>query len=112
MGIRQRLGTPIVGSVVAIAGPAAHTAILTTCSPVSREITYSSLAVVAALGLTNGLLPALLAAAVSFLLVDYHFVPPAHTLTIADETDLVNLLVFFGTGPGTSHRPLAPFVAS
>jgi two-component system sensor histidine kinase KdpD len=31
------------------------------------------------------------------LLVDYFFVPPVHTLTIADETDLVNLAVFFGT---------------
>src|SRR5260370_29290930 len=41
--------------------------------------------------------PALLAAAVSFLLVDYFFVPPMRTLTIADEQDLVNLAIFFGT---------------
>ena len=98
MRIRQRLGTPIVGSVVAIAGPAALTAILTHVqSGQSRDYAFLYLAVVAALGLTNGLLPALLAAAASFLLVDYYFVPPAHTLSIADETDLVNLLVFFGT---------------
>src|SRR3984893_13463664 len=98
MRIRQRLGTPIVGSVVAIAGPAALPAILTHVqSGQSRDYAFLYLAVVAALGLTNGLLPALLAAAASFLLVDYYFVPPAHTLTIADETDLVNLLVFFGT---------------
>jgi two-component system, OmpR family, sensor histidine kinase KdpD len=112
MSIRQRLGTRIVGSVVAIAGPAALTAILTHVqSGQSRDYVFLYLAVVAALGLINGLLPALLAAAVSFLLVDYYFVPPAHTLTIADETDLVNLLVFFGTaglvGGLASRRRLA-----
>jgi K+-sensing histidine kinase KdpD len=112
MAIRQRLGTPIVGSVVAIAAPAALTAILTHVqSGQSRDYVFLYLAVVAALALTNGLLPALLAAAVSFLLVDYYFVPPAHTLTIADETDLVNLLVFFGTaglvGGLASRRRLA-----
>ncbi|HWW08845.1 MAG TPA: ATP-binding protein [Candidatus Acidoferrales bacterium] len=112
MGIRQRLGTPIVGYVVAFAAPAALTAILTHVqSGQSRDYVFLYLAVVAALALTNGLLPALLAAAVSFLLVDYYFVPPAHTLTIADETDLVNLLVFFGTaglvGGLASRRRLA-----
>jgi two-component system, OmpR family, sensor histidine kinase KdpD len=45
----------------------------------------------------RGLWPALLAAATSFFLVDYFFVPPVGTLTIADEQDLVNLAIFFGT---------------
>jgi two-component system sensor histidine kinase KdpD len=52
--------------------------------------------VVAVLGVGAGLMPALLAAAVSFLLVDWYFVPPIHTLTFADSTDLINLTVFFG----------------
>jgi two-component system sensor histidine kinase KdpD len=65
--------------------------------------------VVAVLGLFTGLVPALIAATVSFLGVDFFFVPPIHSLTIADETDLVNLLVFFGTAGvvgGLSSRRL------
>jgi K+-sensing histidine kinase KdpD len=54
------------------------------------------LGLVAALGVTQGLGPAIIAAAASFLLVDWFFVPPYHQLTIADRTDLVNLAVFFG----------------
>jgi two-component system sensor histidine kinase KdpD len=63
----------------------------------SRDFMFLYLAVVAMLGLAFGLAPALIAAALSFLAVDYFFVFPYHTLTIAAETDLVNLLVFFGT---------------
>jgi K+-sensing histidine kinase KdpD len=55
------------------------------------------MAVVAVIAVIRGLWPALLAAAVTFLLVDYFFVPPVHTLTIAGEQDLVNLAIFFGT---------------
>jgi two-component system sensor histidine kinase KdpD len=55
------------------------------------------MAVVACVAVARGLWPSLLAAAVSFLLVDYYFVPPVHTLTIADEEDLLNLATFFGT---------------
>jgi two-component system sensor histidine kinase KdpD len=55
------------------------------------------MAVVAVVAVLRGLWPALLAAAVSFLLVDYFFVPPMRTLTVADEQDLVNLAIFFGT---------------
>jgi K+-sensing histidine kinase KdpD len=39
----------------------------------------------------------LTAAALSFLLVDYFFVPPVGTFTIADEQDIVNLLAFVAT---------------
>jgi K+-sensing histidine kinase KdpD len=45
----------------------------------------------------RGLWPALATAAVSFLLVDYFFVPPPNTFTIADEQDIVNLLAFVAT---------------
>jgi two-component system sensor histidine kinase KdpD len=44
----------------------------------------------------SGIGPALVSAALSFALVDYLFVPPAHTLSIANTEDVVNLLVFFG----------------
>jgi K+-sensing histidine kinase KdpD len=62
-----------------------------------RDYVFLYLGVVALLGIGRGLIPALLAAAVSFLCVDFFFIPPVHTLTIADEQDLVNLAVFFGT---------------
>src|ERR1700741_2200157 len=95
---RSLPGNPWFGSFLAIAGPVALTAILVQVDVgVSRDYAFVYLAVVAALGLLSGLGPALLAAGASFLLVDYFFVSPVHTLTIADETDLVNLLVFFGT---------------
>jgi two-component system sensor histidine kinase KdpD len=62
-----------------------------------RDYIFLYLALVAVAGVLRGLVPALLAAAISFLFVDYFFVPPFHTLTIAGEPDLVNLVVFFGT---------------
>jgi two-component system sensor histidine kinase KdpD len=62
-----------------------------------RDYVFLYVGLVALLGIRRGLVPALLAAAVSFFCVDFFFVPPVHTLTIADEQDLVNLVVFFGT---------------
>jgi two-component system sensor histidine kinase KdpD len=52
---------------------------------------------VASIAVLRGLLASLLAAAISFLLVDYFFVPPVGSLTFASRQDLVNLVVFFGT---------------
>jgi K+-sensing histidine kinase KdpD len=74
-----------------------------------RDYIFLYLALVAAIGVLRGLLPALLCAALSFLLVDYFFVQPLHTLSIANEADLVNLAVFFGTagvvgGLGSNRR--------
>jgi len=53
---------------------------------------------VAVVAVFRGLWPGLAAAVVSFLLVDYYFVPPVGTLTIASEQDLVNLGLFLGAG--------------
>src|ERR1700758_1485127 len=76
-----------VGTSLALAGPAALTAVLVPLQVgQSRDFAFLYLAVVALLGLGFGLLPALLAAALSFLCIDYFFVVPYHTLTIADET--------------------------
>ena len=86
-----------VDVVAGVLAPLALTALLTRLQTgQSRDYAFLYLAVVAALGLSLGLLASTLAAAVSFLCVDYFFVEPLHTLTIADETDLVNLLVLFG----------------
>lgn len=65
--------------------------------PEQRDYVFLYLAVVAVLGVLRGLWPGLVAAAVSFLLVDYFFVPPYGTLTIAGEQDFVNLLAFAAT---------------
>jgi K+-sensing histidine kinase KdpD len=84
-------------ALAAVGAPAVLTAILLQTHSPQREYVFIYMAVVAVIAVLRGLWPALLAAAVSFLLVDYFFVPPARTLTIADEQDLVNLAIFFGT---------------
>ena len=88
-------GTRLAGLCAAVAAPVALTALLNTLSTsLSRDYVFLYLGIVATLGLTSGIAAASLSAAVSFLLVDWFFVQPLHTLTIADETDLVNLAVF------------------
>ena len=89
----------IVVAVAAVVVPTVLTAILLQLKTTSsqREYVFIYMAVVAVVAVARGLWPALLAAAVSFVLVDYFIVPPTGTLTIADEQDLVNLAIFFGT---------------
>jgi K+-sensing histidine kinase KdpD len=82
----------------AIVGPTLLTAALVHVrSPEQRDYVFLYLALVAVLGVLSGLWPALAAAALSFLLVDFFFVPPFGTFTIADEQDVVNLFAFFAT---------------
>ncbi|HYM97979.1 MAG TPA: ATP-binding protein [Candidatus Sulfotelmatobacter sp.] len=93
----------------ALVVPPALTAVLAHVSaPQQRDYVFLYLGLVAMLAVLRGLWPALLAATISFLLVDYFFVPPVGTLTIADEQDIVNLLAFVATGAGVgllaSHR--------
>ncbi len=79
-------------------GPAALTAVILPLGATQqRDYVFLYLGLVALLGVGRGLIPALLAAAVGFLCVDWFFVPPIHTLTFADERDLVNLSVLFAT---------------
>jgi len=87
----------VLRAAVGLALPAALTAILVPLGAgKSRDYVFLYVALVAVVGVTFGMWPALLGAAASFLLVDWFFVVPYHTLTIGDETDLVNLVVFFG----------------
>ncbi|MGC8461852.1 MAG: sensor histidine kinase [Candidatus Dormibacteria bacterium] len=65
--------------------------------PGSNNYLYPYLGIVAIIGIIGGALPAFIAAGTSFLLVDYTFVPPVGTFTIADKTDLLNLLIFLAT---------------
>ena len=84
--------------VGAVAGPALLTAGLEHLGGAQRrDYVFVYLALVAVLGVLSGFWPALASAALSFLLVDWFFVPPEGTLTIADEQDIVNLLAFAAT---------------
>jgi K+-sensing histidine kinase KdpD len=84
--------------ITAVLGPALLTlALLGLGHQQQRDYVFLYLAVVAVLGVFGGLWPTLLAAAISFLCVDYFFVPPVGTLTIADQQDIVNLLAFLAT---------------
>jgi two-component system sensor histidine kinase KdpD len=81
--------------VVAIGGPLIVTAVLVRFShPTQRDYVFIYLGLVAVVGVIRGLWPALLCAAISFLCVDWFFVQPLYTFTIADEQDIVNLLAF------------------
>jgi two-component system sensor histidine kinase KdpD len=83
---------------VAILAPAALTALLVALNQGNiRNYVFVYLGIVAILGLATGLRDAIVAAACSFLLVDFFFVRPVHSFQFADSTDLVNLVVFFGT---------------
>jgi K+-sensing histidine kinase KdpD len=87
----------LLGYGGAVVAPIVTTlALLSLSAGVSRDYIFIYLAVVAILAVASGLAPALVAATASFLLVDWFFVPPLHTLSITDRTNVVNLLVFFG----------------
>jgi K+-sensing histidine kinase KdpD len=87
----------VLGWALVLVGPAVLTAVLTRMGSNQRDYVFLYLGVVAVLGVLRGLWPALVAAALSFLQVDYFFVPPVGTFTIADEQDIVNLLAFVVT---------------
>lgn len=88
----------LVWLAVAVLGPVALTAVLVAGNlGNSRDYVFVYLGVVAVLGLASGLPEALLAAGVSFLLVDFFFVRPVHTFQFAGTPDLINLAIFFGT---------------
>jgi K+-sensing histidine kinase KdpD len=83
---------------VALLGPALVTAVLERLSgSIQRDYVFIYLGLVAGVAVVRGLWPALLCAGISFLMVDYFFVPPFGTLTIADEQDIVNLSAFLVT---------------
>jgi K+-sensing histidine kinase KdpD len=87
--------------LAAVVSPALLTAVLVRVSAKEqRDYVFLYLGLVAVLAVLRGLWPALVAAGISFLFVDYFFVPPVYTFTIADEQDIVNLLAFVATATG------------
>jgi K+-sensing histidine kinase KdpD len=100
----------IAGVTGAIGGPIAITAVLSLVGPsTARDYVFVYVALVAVLGTVSGLRAALGGAALSFLLVDWFFVLPLHTLTIDDPSDLVDLVVLIAVaavagGVGSGRR--------
>ncbi len=88
----------IAAWAAAVAGPVLVTAALFNLThQTQRDYIFFYLALVAVIAVVRGIWPAALCGAVSFLCVDYYFVPPLYTLTIADEQDIVNLSAFLAT---------------
>ena len=86
-----------LGYMASLAGPGALTLLLVGVSfDNPRDYAFLYLSIVAVLGVATGVGPALVAAALSTVLVDYLFVPPKHTLSVGNTEDVVNLLVFIG----------------
>jgi K+-sensing histidine kinase KdpD len=95
---RARAIEPSATWIAAVVGPAFLTlALIGLGHQQQRDYVFLYLGLVAVLGVFGGLWPTLLAAGISFLCVDYFFVPPFGTLTIADQQDIVNLLAFLAT---------------
>jgi two-component system, OmpR family, sensor histidine kinase KdpD len=107
----KRLGLPrprgaitlrrqIAGYVLAAALPTALTAALTNLHS-SLNLTSDVLLFlvgVILVALTGGFVPAVLAAIVGSLLLNYYFIPPVHQLTIAQANNALALVVFVGVG--------------
>jgi two-component system sensor histidine kinase KdpD len=97
MGSSRRRLTESGFVALAILTPVVLTLVLLKVGVQGLEYVFLYMGLVAAIAVLRGLVPSLVAAAVSFLLVDYYFVQPLHTLTIADRQDVTNLITFFGT---------------
>jgi two-component system sensor histidine kinase KdpD len=98
--VRRQIGAVVVGVVgfplatLLLAANRTHIDLSTALS------TY--LILVMAVAVIGGMGPAALAAVAGFLLSNYFFAPPIHTLTIADTRDIVALVVFLVVAGGVS----------
>jgi K+-sensing histidine kinase KdpD len=59
-----------------------------------RDYVFLYLGLVAIVAFQRGIRPAAVAGGISFILVDFYFVPPVGTLRVSDPQDLVNLGAF------------------
>ena len=88
----------VTGVAVAVIGPPLLTVVLARLPPGdARAYVFLYLGIVASLGLTTGLIPALVAAALSSVLADNFFLPPVNSLSLANPSDVIFILVFFAT---------------
>ncbi len=94
----RRIAGNLLAGVAAIAAPILLTILLLLAGGgLSRNFAFLFLIVVALVALLGPFWAGLLAAALSFLLMDYFFVAPRYALTMADPDDVLNLVLFFGT---------------
>src|ERR1700683_4958943 len=95
----------VAGIVIAVLAPPLLTLVLARL-PVSesRAYVFLYLGIVVSLGLLTGLIPALVAAAVSSVLADYFFLPPFDSLSLANPSDVIYLVIFFVAGGAVGGR--------
>jgi len=87
-----------LGIAIAVVAPPLLTLVLTRLQPSeARAYVFLYLGIVVSLGMLTGLIPALVAAALSSVLTDYFFVPPVDNLSFANPSDIVYLVIFFAT---------------
>ncbi len=93
----RRIAANLVAGVAAVGAPVLLTILLRlTGGGVSRNYVFLFLIVVAVIALLGPFWSGLLSAGVSFVLMDFFFVAPRYSLTIAGTDDLIDLLLFFG----------------
>jgi K+-sensing histidine kinase KdpD len=86
----------VIGAAVGVAAPPVLTLALDRLPPAdARAYVFLYLGIVVSLGLLAGLIPALIAAAISSVLADYFFLPPINSLSLASPSDLIYLVIFF-----------------
>jgi two-component system sensor histidine kinase KdpD len=99
----RRGGRPVLGAVIAVAGPIVVTVLSTLPS---RRLTVVPallyLLPVVAAAAVGPLWTALLAAGISFVALDYYFTDPLHTFVVAKGEDLLALAVFLLAAGTTS----------
>ncbi|HEY2564406.1 MAG TPA: ATP-binding protein, partial [Acidimicrobiales bacterium] len=89
---RRQVGAVILGIV---SFPLATLILTTSWSHIDLSTSLGVyLILVMAVAVAGGMLPAALAAVAGFLLSNYFFAPPTHTLTIGDTRDVVALVAF------------------
>jgi K+-sensing histidine kinase KdpD len=87
-----------IGAAVGLLAPPLLTLVLDRLPAAdARAYVFLYLGIVVSLGLLAGFIPALIAAAMSSVLADYFFVPPINSLSLANPSDLVYLVIFFAT---------------
>jgi two-component system sensor histidine kinase KdpD len=90
------LGRTVAGWAVALGGPALLTWVLLALPATTELSTDMALFLTLTVGaaLLGGLYPALAAAVVGSMLLNYYFTPPTHTFTIAVPQNLLAIVIF------------------
>lgn len=94
----------MIGFALAVLVPLLLTGLLT---QVRAMVSFPSdlmlyLAAVVAVAMVGGLLPALLAAVLTSLLLNFYFTPPIHTFTISGRNNVIAVLMFIATAVSVS----------